>query len=551
MRRLGELVRTIINLRESGQALMTLLAVCPNSSAVLEAAIVSAAENNMPMLFAATLNQVDRDGGYTGWTQQAFTKAMAELAQRYNWRGPLYPCLDHGGPWQKDMHTIRGLGLDQTMGEVKASLTASLQAGYRLLHIDPTVDRTLPAGVSVPLEIVVERTVELIAHAEAERGRLGLPPVDYEVGTEEVHGGLTDLSTLRCFIQNLHEALAERDLLNAWPCFIVAQVGTDLHTTTFDPNTARQLYEIVAPFGSLIKGHYTDWVENPEAYPETGMGGANVGPEFTAEEYLALADMTRKEADLCRFRPGLEPSGFMQVLEQAVIDSGRWKKWLLPHERGSDFRDLTPERRDWLTQTGARYIWTNPKVVEARRQLYDNLQADHAEPAWLRRSANCPVNRPVRHGIPPVRHVLHSQRRAQLTLAYSSGGGCAEYSVIQVLTVAGLERLTLFQPEGAPPIGRPFCPQEEHVLCCSGVQAMSKFIQVRDKEDLDTPFQQGSDDLTGNLGALPFVGSCKGFVKQHHRMRREMICDHAHSAKLFVKLAALHGGIFFTLIVRK
>ena len=380
MRRLSELVRTIISLREGDQALMTLLAVCPNSSAVLEAAVISAAENNMPMLFAATLNQVDRDGGYTGWTQYTFTKTVAKLAQQHSWRGPLYPCLDHGGPWQKDVHTIQGFDLDQTMVEVKASLVTSLQAGYRLLHIDPTVDRSLPAGESVPLEIIVERTVELIAHAEAERAQLGLPPVDYEVGTEEVQGGLTDLSTLRYFIESLHEALAERGLLDAWPCFIVAQVGTDLHTTTFDPNTARQLYEIVAPLGSLIKGHYTDWVENPEAYPEAGMGGANVGPEFTAEEYLALADMTRKEADLCRFRPGLEPSGFMQVLEQAVVDSARWKKWLLPHERGYEFRDLAPERRDWLTQTGARYIWTNPRVVEARRQLYDNLQTVIPDP---------------------------------------------------------------------------------------------------------------------------------------------------------------------------
>ncbi len=47
---------------------ITLLAVCPNSDAVLEAAIEVAARTLAPMLFATTLNQVDRDGGYTGWT---------------------------------------------------------------------------------------------------------------------------------------------------------------------------------------------------------------------------------------------------------------------------------------------------------------------------------------------------------------------------------------------------------------------------------------------------------------------------------------------------
>ena len=62
---LDALVHRLISLHREGRPI-TLLAVCPNSEAVLEAAVKVAAANNMPMLFAATLNQVDRDGGYTG-----------------------------------------------------------------------------------------------------------------------------------------------------------------------------------------------------------------------------------------------------------------------------------------------------------------------------------------------------------------------------------------------------------------------------------------------------------------------------------------------------
>ena len=50
-----------IELRKQGTEL-ALVAVCPNSAAVLEAAVAVAARTNAPMLFAATLNQVDRDG---------------------------------------------------------------------------------------------------------------------------------------------------------------------------------------------------------------------------------------------------------------------------------------------------------------------------------------------------------------------------------------------------------------------------------------------------------------------------------------------------------
>jgi hypothetical protein len=136
---------------------------------------------------------------------------------------------------------------------------------------------------------------------------------------------------------------------------------------------------MVAPLGSLPKGHYTDWVENVEDYPRHGMGGANVGPEFTAEEYLALAELARREADLRRAGGGWQPSGIMDALERAVFESGRWRKWLQPEE-ASNFRDLPSERRAWLVQTGARYVWTQPEVVAARESLYHHLAAVMPDP---------------------------------------------------------------------------------------------------------------------------------------------------------------------------
>ncbi len=377
---LKTLLKQIASLRQQGGKPVTLLAACPNSAAVLEAAVKCAAVNNTPMLFAATLNQVDRDGGYTRWTPAEFVRQMQAFAEKYAWEGPLYPCLDHGGPWLKDRHTLDGLSFEQTFQEVKLSLTACLEAGYQLLHIDPTVDRSLPHGAPVPVEMVVARTVELIAHAENERRRLGLPEVVYEVGTEEVHGGLVDFANFNAFLVGLRQGLEQRDLGQAWPGFVVARVGTDLATTFFDPEVARWAVETAAPYGSLIKGHYTDWVENPQAYPASGMGGANVGPEFTAEEVRALQRLCETESELRHQEPQIKLSHFMQVLEQAVVDSGRWKKWLEPGEKGLEFHRLGPARRTWLVETGARYIWTEPAVEDARLKLYNNLHAVMPDP---------------------------------------------------------------------------------------------------------------------------------------------------------------------------
>jgi hypothetical protein len=61
------------------------------------------------------------------------------------------------------------------------------------------------------------------------------------------------------------------------------------------------------------------------------------------------------------------------VLWQAVIDSGRWKKWLLAAEENKEFDKLSADRQLWLIKTGCRYIWENPQVVAARLRLMDNL----------------------------------------------------------------------------------------------------------------------------------------------------------------------------------
>jgi len=362
---LKEIVRHLIQ-NFSGR--VTLLAVCPNSEAVTRAALAASLEASAPMLFAATLNQVDREGSYTGWTPESFVRFVENESERIGLSTPPLVCLDHGGPWLKDHHTTAGLTLDETMEEVRRSLEACIDAGYALLHIDATIDRTLPEDSPIPIELVVERTLDLIQHAERYRNDRRMPPISYEVGTEEVHGGLADMSVFEAFLSGLDAGLRELGLHDRWPCFVVGKVGTDLDTTLFDPAMAARLTRRVKPYGALIKGHYSDYVENPHEYPLSEMGGANVGPEFTEEEFRALENLLRLERLLEK------RSGFEVALKDAVLESGRWKKWLKPHERGSAFSALTEERQYWLLRTCSRYIWTHPAVQDARVDLYHNVK---------------------------------------------------------------------------------------------------------------------------------------------------------------------------------
>ncbi|WP_234567320.1 class II D-tagatose-bisphosphate aldolase non-catalytic subunit [Rhodohalobacter sp. 614A] len=346
----------------------TLLAVCPNSESVTRAALLAAKEANAPMLFAATLNQVDRDGGYTGWTPSELTDFISRETDRIGLESPVYTCLDHGGPWLKDKHTSEKLSFEETMAEVKITLEACIDAGYELLHIDPTVDIRLGNDDPIPIDLVVERTLDMIEHAETYRKNNNLPPISYEVGTEEVHGGLANMESFDQFLTSLDEGLKEKGLEDAWPCFVVGKVGTDLHTSLFDPEVAKNLTSKVKPYGALIKGHYSDYVDNPEDYPLSGMGGANVGPEYTEEEFIALMELVKLEQKIGK------DSGLTDALKNAVIDSNRWQKWLSKEEKGKDFEDLSDKRQLWLMRTCSRYIWTSENVQESRKKLYANLE---------------------------------------------------------------------------------------------------------------------------------------------------------------------------------
>lgn len=352
----------------------TIFAACPNSMAVMKAALNSAKRCNAPIKFATTLNQVDLDGGYTGLTPKQFVDKIKQLAKAINLQSPVLIAIDHGGPWLKDSHRKENLNYEETMERVKKSFEAAIEAGYDLIHVDPTIDVTLPKGDIIAIETVAKRTVILIKHCEAYRLQKGLPKIAYEVGTEEVHGGLVDLSVFNKFFVLLKEGLEREGLSDAWPCFVVGKVGTDLHTTEFDAEVAKTIVDIAANYGSVIKGHYSDNVTNPEAYPKAGMGGANVGPEFTECEYEGLMELEEIENQL--FREGHVPkmSGIKQTLWNAVISSGRWVKWLEKEENSKDFYTNELERQEWLVKTGCRYIWQNPEVVSSRAELYENLE---------------------------------------------------------------------------------------------------------------------------------------------------------------------------------
>ena len=60
--------------------------------------------------------------------------------------------------------------------------------------------------------------------------------------------------------------------------------------------------------------HYTDYVENPEEYPLSGMGAANVGPEFTLSLIHIFLSPRQREAIYLLFYDGLSEAEAAETL---------------------------------------------------------------------------------------------------------------------------------------------------------------------------------------------------------------------------------------------
>ena len=199
-------------LNEKGDK-FSLIGIGPMSKTLLRAVLELADEKDFPIMLIASRNQVDSDefghGYVCDWDQDRFVADVVKIQEEIGFKGLCYLCRDHGGPWQRDEERKAGLPVDEAMELCIRSYKHDIDSGFDLLHIDPTKDPEFAMG-TVPFDIVIDRTVEIMAELESYRKEKGLPEIGYEAGTEETNGGLTSVDAFSDFIDTLVARLAER-----------------------------------------------------------------------------------------------------------------------------------------------------------------------------------------------------------------------------------------------------------------------------------------------------------------------------------------------------
>lgn len=377
----------ILKLQDQGRY-STLIGIGPMSSNLLKASFELARDEDFPLMFIASRNQVDKDelgGGYVnGWNQQTFAADIKQVAADTDFTGLYYLCRDHGGPWQRDEERNAHLSVEKAMHLAKESYLADIEAGFDLLMIDPTKD-PFQMGKVVDLDKIIEWTVELLEFCETERKKRNLPEIGYEVGTEETNGGLTTTERYETFIKKLQAELSSRDL--PMPSFIVGQTGTLTRLTEqvghWNYANAIDLAKMAKKYGVGLKEHNADYMDDETLllHNPAHITASNVAPQYGTEETRVYLKLIKVERRLKKEGLIKQASNLYDVLLDKAIRTERWRKWMEGDDVNLKVEDVLQDERlsTEILDISGHYAFNDPAVKKEIKTLYSNLQANNID----------------------------------------------------------------------------------------------------------------------------------------------------------------------------
>src|SRR5690606_30963611 len=245
--------------------------ICSAHPIVIEASLRHAQRAGLPfVLFEATCNQVNQDGGYTGMTPADFVAFVHGIAAKVGF-DPARIVLggDHLGP-----NPWTALDPEQAMAKAEVMVAAYVAAGFRKIHLDCSM---ACAGDPEPLPEaeIVRRAVRLCQAAEAAWRQAGGEAPVYVIGTEvPVPGGATEAieglavttpAAALATIQAHRDAFLAAGLEAAWERVIasVVQPGVEFdHHQVVDyvPEKAAALSQAIESVpGMVFEAHSTDY----------------------------------------------------------------------------------------------------------------------------------------------------------------------------------------------------------------------------------------------------------------------------------------------------
>ena len=314
----------------------TLLGVGPMSLNCVDAVIEISNHEKIPIMLIASRRQIDSEdfgGGYVNnWSTEEFSKYVMNEDKL----GLTYLARDHGGPWQSDIERKKRLGLRKAMESAKSSYKVDIDAGFQILHLDPSIDIHGPLSVEDSLERLFE-LYDYCCNYAKKKGK----EIIYEIGTEEQTGSTNSKEELEFTLSKIYEFCEKNKYPK--PTFVVIQTGTkvkELRNVGSLDSSFRvkneippeiqipQMIKICNQYQIYMKEHNADYLSDEilSWHPRLGIHAANVAPEFGVAESRA-------------FLKTLENNGLKNIANQFLnlsYDSGKWEKWMIKGNETTD-----------------------------------------------------------------------------------------------------------------------------------------------------------------------------------------------------------------------
>ena len=330
----------------------------------VDATIELANQYNIPLMLIASRRQIDSEqfnGGYVNnWTTSEFAKYVRDKDKSRN----VLLARDHGGPWQNNQEVKKKLSLKFAMQSAKDSFKADIDAGFQILHIDPSID----IHVKPSQDELLERLFELydFCWSYAQKNNKN---IIFEIGTEEQSGSTNTQEELDYTLSAIKDFCNKNKF--PLPTFVVIQTGTRVMETrnvgsfesplrVFDEVPAEiqvpKMIEICKKHNIMMKQHNTDYLSDTSLSWHTRLGvhAANVAPEFGVEETKAFLNIMQKNELKSQTKKFLE----------LAFESKKWVKWMLPNTKA------TNQEKSIIA---GHYIFSSPEFIELKKEVSQKL----------------------------------------------------------------------------------------------------------------------------------------------------------------------------------
>ncbi len=343
----------------------TFLGVGPMSLNCVDVTIELANKHDVPIFLIASRRQIDSElfgGGYVNnWTTESFANYVLEKDKK----GKVYLARDHGGPWQNPKEVNENFGLRQAMESAKQSYLSDLEAGFQILHIDPSIDIHKTPSIDETLE----RIFELYEYCWSKSKDIN-EDIAFEIGTEEQSGSTNSQEELEYTLNSIKVFCAKNNI--PMPTFVVIQCGTKVLETSnvgsFEsplrianeiPAEIQlpKMLNICEKYGLMMKEHNTDYLSNDSLgwHPKLGIHAANVAPEFGVSETKAFLDILYKYK-------------LKDIAEQFIslsYESKKWSKWLKPNSNANKIEKAI---------LSGHYIFSSEQFIEIKKDASNLLR---------------------------------------------------------------------------------------------------------------------------------------------------------------------------------